>query len=62
MGWWSGRCFLHDWGKWGSFDRTFIQTIYGIQIAGVDGKAQKFIEHWQRRVCSRCGKIQEEEI
>lgn len=46
------RCWLfHEWGKWEQF-KVSIMVRWALDKVGV--------ESHQKRVCERCGKVQEE--
>lgn len=50
-------CFLfHKWGKWEQYEKRIVTYVYKTQ--------EKFdsSEQRQRRICEKCGKMQDEKI
>jgi hypothetical protein len=57
------NCWSHDWTKWEEVVRDFVFFPY-VESTWSTGKQDevKTIRRYQRRVCEKCGKIQEERI
>jgi len=55
----SNRCwFFHDYGKWERVKKTFFST----NILGEKVPNSEYVEWYQRRICKKCGFIQERKI
>jgi hypothetical protein len=46
--------WFHNWGKWEVFEENWFHLI--------NDKKYPYVQKFQRRICMRCGKYQQEEI
>ncbi len=58
------QCLLfHKWNKWEEFHEPSTVTYVGlIYPKDMRGKTFNTVLHYQRRICERCGKVDEETI
>lgn len=57
-----GLCW-YKWGKWEIFNKTsVILNKHGTFVSDKNGDVINSTETWQRRICSKCGKIQDAEV
>lgn len=58
------ECLLfHKWSKWEELHEPDTVTYIGrIYPKDMRGKTFHIIRHYQRRVCERCGRVEQEEI
>lgn len=54
---------FHKWGKWEQYTANMIRMYGGVLCPKeMQGKEIKYDENRQKRQCSKCGKIQDEEV
>lgn len=49
---------FHRWGKWVQYQEH--GTAIGGVMSPMRGKSYQYIEYRQKRICEKCGKIQDE--
>jgi hypothetical protein len=55
------RCWFHKWGKWEPYTWQGTKTAVGVLYpSDIIGKSFPCTEQRQKRVCERCGKMQDE--
>ena len=50
----------HKWSKWEERKATYVRisTFEGVEVSRTD----PYVKHLQKRVCEKCGRIQEEVV
>lgn len=52
----------HDWSKWEQYKQPFIIIPGFLYPKDLRDRTFTEVEDWQRRICLKCGKVQQEKI